>query len=105
MHREQVFFFVAVAATSRTARSIAEPVINREEDDRAHRGYENAVQVESRHPSSAEEVEQQPADEGTHDAYNDIDDDSLAAVGNDFATDEARDETEDEPSDDRHRTS
>lgn len=69
-----------------------ESVRQAQKHDGAKHGHENAPEIKSCHASGPNEAEQESTEERTDNADNDIANDSLALIVNNFAANEARDE-------------
>jgi hypothetical protein len=77
----------------------------RQEHDRAKEGNEEAVDVETGDARAAEEVEQESSEQRTDDTNDNVADDALARIVDDFAGQKASDEPHQDPRQNRHATS
>jgi len=73
-------------------------VIDDQDDDGTNDGYKDAVEVDASHANVTEGVEQPAAEDGAKDPKNDVHDDALAGLVDDFAGDETRDQPKNNPS-------
>src|SRR5438874_12938440 len=77
-------------------------VIDHQHDDRAYDRNKQAVEVEPADALSAEQAEQETADQRADNAEHDIQKKAFAALIDDLAADPAGDQAEDDPGKDGH---
>src|SRR5512146_401492 len=75
----------------------AQRVVHHQDDDRADRGHQDAVEVDAGGARVAELIEEPAAHHGADDAEEQVSDETFATLVDHLATDETADDSDDDP--------